>query len=81
MNLNMPAPDNKEKPSYQSFADQFYLRESSLLERLQRDLRLAKFLLMTVIMWIRARKVRKEYARARLMREPFYVDRFAKPGK
>ncbi len=65
---------------YQSFAQQFYLHEASLLQRLGRDLRLLNWMLQTVRMWWKARSVRAEFERCRATNQPFYVDRFAGPA-
>ncbi len=68
-----------KKNSYQSFAQQFYLEDASLLCRASRNLRLLKWLLQSVLMWIRARQVRSEFEKCREDSQPFYVDRFSGP--
>ena len=69
------------KNEYKTFADQYYLEDAGFLERLVRDIRLLRFLLTTIVMWIKTRKVRLEYQRCRATGEPFYVDRFTPPGQ
>jgi len=59
-----------------TFASRFCLREASLAKRIERDLRLALYLLGTINSWAKARKLRREFQRCRESGEPFYVDRF-----
>jgi len=64
---------------FQSFGEQFYLAEASLWQRLERNWRLLKWMLLTMWNWWKARPVRAEFKRCRAAGEPFYVDRFAGP--
>lgn len=64
---------------YKTFAQQFYLEEASFFERLGRDLRLVKWLLMNIVMWFKSRKIREEFESSRHTGNTFYVDRFAGP--
>ena len=62
---------------YQSFAEQFYLEDASIWQRINRDWRLFKLLLGTTWMWAtKGKKMREEYRRCRETGKPFYVDRF-----
>ena len=65
---------------YKTFAEQFYLEEAGFLRRLKRDMRLLVYLLNTIVMWIRAGKVRSEFKRFRAEGRRYYVDRFTPPG-
>ena len=69
------------KKPYRTFAEQFCLEEATLLQRLERDFRLLKFMLMTVIGWAKAREIRKEFRECRESGQAFYVDRFAPPAE
>jgi len=64
---------------FQSFAEQFHLREASLWQRLGRDVRLFRWMIQTIRMWWKARPVRAEFERCRANGQAFYVDRFAGP--
>jgi len=64
---------------FRSFAEQFYLHEASLWQRLDRDWRLFRWMIQTIRMWWKARPVRAEFERCRANGLPFYVDRFAGP--
>ncbi|MDZ4731528.1 MAG: hypothetical protein SH820_16480 [Xanthomonadales bacterium] len=64
---------------YQTFAEQFYLEEASLLQRLGRDLRLLRWMAQTIRMWFKAKPFRAEFEHCRAVNQPFYVDRFAGP--
>jgi hypothetical protein len=64
---------------YKTFAEQFYVEEDSLGQRIRRDLRLLLWLLQNIINWFKSRKVRAEFERCRASGEPFYVDRFTGP--
>ena len=66
---------------YRTFAQQFYLQEASWLQRLGRDLRLIKWLLMNILMWFKTRGVREEFEQCRTTGKAFYVDRFAGPAE
>ena len=68
--------DNK----YKTFADEFYLEEAGFIRRLKRDLRLLHYMSITVVLWIKAGKVRNEFQRCREACKEFYVDRFAPSG-
>ncbi len=62
-----------------TFAEQFYLEEAGFFRRLGRDIRLLVYLVMTIIMWVKAGKFRSEFRRCRAAGEPYYVDRFSSP--
>jgi hypothetical protein len=62
---------------YQSFAEQFYLEDASLLQRFRRDMKLLLFLFKTGWMWATGgNKMREEFHHSQESGEPFYVDRF-----
>ena len=67
---------------YRSFADEFYLQDASFLTRLERDLRLIRFLVINTWMWAFAgKKMRQEFQQSQNNGEPFYVDRFDPTNK
>ncbi|MDE0283967.1 MAG: hypothetical protein OXI88_07890 [Gammaproteobacteria bacterium] len=65
---------------YKTFAAQFYLEEAGFFRRMKRDIRLLIHLLKTIVMWIRAGKVRSEFRRFRAEGRRYYVDRFTPTG-
>lgn len=67
------------KKKYKSFAEQFYLEEVSLMQRLHRDYRLILWLAQNILTWFKSRKVRAEFRHCRENNDTFYVDRFAGP--
>ena len=65
---------------YKTFAEQFYLEEAGFFQRLKRDIRLLIHLFITIVMWVKAGKVRSEFQRYRTAGKRYYVDRFTPPG-
>ena len=44
-----------------TFAELFYLEEATLLERLQRDIRLIKWMWQFIMSWAKATGIRREF--------------------
>ena len=64
---------------YKTFGELFYLEEAGFLQRLKRDIRLIIYIIVTVVMWIRAGRFRAEFRRYRAAGKRYYVDRFTPP--
>ena len=65
-----------------TFDEQFFVRESSPLKRVRRDIRLLRFLVTIVWRWLwQGGAVRRRYRHAEAAGEIYYLDRHQGVGK
>ena len=73
----MNPPPGGRPPTYEQM---FYVTEPGFWPRFRRDLRLLKFLSMTLIFWAtKGRRIRKVYRTALAEGRPFVIDREVPP--